>query len=376
MQIILTSTSAVAPDGTPLDAVVDALVQATSCSLVGLVSSHSKPDWFDTSFGGTKVQFLKGPSRQSGNVIKVNTKKFDLKPHDVIVLAGCQDDIAMGKNGGAILVAAGWIAEPKVQDLGIRAGKPSDFLEIIRLTSAWQGGWWFSGNGDGYGVRALADLSSIYGTDEQIAFAKRLTSTVKNGGPKLNALLSAIARSLLQEGIGTAESLFWGVYPSSKSTNDDSDVLSDFTHRLRTVTSQVQMARRDHPLFIRHQPTARRSKSSSGDRNNPTAQIESIHLNPEYRGKLRKRNVVIVDDCVTYGVSFGVAAAFLTKAGANSVTGVALGKFGNCLHEHQIEIASDPFEPVLAGGYVVNHMREMESISNKDAKVALKDLIG
>lgn len=375
MQIILTSTSTVAPEGLPLDSVVDALIRATKSSLVGLASSHPKPDWFDPVFSGTKVQFLRGPARQSGNVVKVNTKKFNLNPHDVIVLAGCEDDIAMGKNGGAILVAAGWVSDPKVLSLGIRADHPSDFLETIRLTSVWQGGWWFSGNGEGYGVRALADLSSIYGTDDQIAFAKRLTATVKNGGPKLNALLAATARSLLYDGVASAESLFWGVYPSSKSTNNDSEVLSDFTHRLRTVTSHVQMARREHPLFIRHQQTFRRSKSN-GDRNDPNAQVETIHLNPEYRGKLRKRNVIVVDDCVTYGVSFGVAAAYLRKAGVNSVTGVALGKFGNCLHEHQIEITSDPFAPVLAGGYVVKPMRAMESDYNNDAKVALKDLIG
>jgi hypothetical protein len=281
----------------------------------------------------------------------------------------------MGKNGGAILVAAGWVADPRVQALGIRADTASDFLEVARLTSTWQGGWWFSGNGDGYGVRALTDLSSIYGSDDQIAFAKRLTSTVKNGGPKLNALLAATARSLLQEGISSADGLFWGVYPSSRSSNDDAEVLSDFTHRLRTVSSQVQMARRQHPLFIRHQPTVRRSRSNS-DRNDPSAQIESIHLNPVYQGKLRKRNVIVVDDCVTYGVSFGVAAAFLKKAGANSVTGIALGKFGNCLHEHQIDISTDPFSPVQAGGYAIGPMSAMDSDYNEEAKVALKDLIG
>ena len=63
--------------------------------------------------------------------------------------------------------------------------------------------------------------------------------------------------------------------------------------------------------------------------------------------------MIVVDDCTTYGVSFGVAAAFLRKAGAASVTGVALGKFGNQLRYYEIDIKTDPFQPVVAGGFNV-----------------------
>ena len=140
-------------------------------------------------------------------------------------------------------------------------------------------------------------------------------------------------------------SVFDRDYPRLLSA-DDTEVLSDFTHRLRTTVSKVRMAKKGEPLFIRHTASAKRSSGGGGDRTDPTGQITTIHINPEYRGKLDGRHVIVVDDCTTYGVSFAVAAAFLKKAGASKVTGLALGKFGNQLRHYDIEINPDPYAPV------------------------------
>lgn len=257
----------------------------------------------------------------------------------------------MGKNGGAVLLAAGWASDHRVQALGIQVSSAAELQEIIDLTANWPGGWWCEANLPGYTVRALADLSGYGVPDPQAVFAKNLTKTVKNGGARLNALLAITARSLLSDGFGAEDKLAWGVYPASHSKNDDEDTLSDFVHRLRTTVSQVHFARRGNPLFIRHKPSPKRSTGGGGDRNDPTNQITTLNLNPYYRGKLAGRHVVVVDDCTTYGVSFGVAAAFLKKAGAKKVTCVALGKFGGRLGYYDITLNADPFAPVPTGAF-------------------------
>lgn len=66
---------------------------------------------------------------------------------------------------------------------------------------------------------------------------------------------------------------------------------------------------------------------------------------------MRDAHAIVVDDCTTYGVSFGVAAAFLRAAGAASVTGIALGKFGAQLRSYDIKILTDPYAPVAANGF-------------------------
>jgi hypothetical protein len=356
MLIIMTSPDAVLRGGRPDPQIAKILADVRAANNpVALVSNHREPAWFAPTFTTSGVQFLQVVGRQSGEIISVNAKKFSLNPHDVLVLAAKDEDVQMGKNGGAVLVAAGWATSPQVASLGIRVDNAKQLQEVIDLTKGWPGQWWFSANGPKYGVRALADLSQYGKNLPQQVFAQKLTQTVKNGGSRLNALLAVTARSLLTEGVATEKDLLWGVYPSSSSTNQDAEILSDFTHRLRTTVSRVRFSKRGEPLFIRHRPSVRRSAGGATDRTDPTDQLLTVHVNPFYRdkGRLAGKRVIVVDDCTTYGASFGVAAALLLKAGAASVTGVALGKFGSQLRAFDINILSSPYAPLLQAGFSV-----------------------
>ncbi|MCK0510241.1 hypothetical protein [Aromatoleum buckelii] len=380
MLIVLTSPHAVAPLGAPKLDVVAALIAATTKGHpVAIVSNHAEPKWFQGAFGGSNVQFLQAPGRQNGQVVTVNVEQFGVRPHDAVVLLGKAEDIMMAKNGGALMLAAGWVNDKQVKGLGVQVQDGKELLEVLDLTDKWSGAWWFSGNGGagGYSVRALADLSSMYWQpDAQQIFAGKLKTTVKNGGARLTALLTVTARSLLTEGLGVSRESLWGIYPSSSSKNNDSDVLSDFVHRLRTVTSRVRFAERGQPLFIRHTPSAKRSSGAGGNRMDPSGQVETLHINPHYKkGRLVGRDVILLDDCTTYGVSFGVAAALLRKAGAASVTGVALGKFGNRLASYRIDINSDPFSHVKKASYMAHPPLPLLGVNNEAAKTMLQSLI-
>lgn len=340
--------------GKPDPALVQVLMDVKAAgNAVALISNHTEPDWFETAFSSSKVQFLQVRGRQTGGIVAHNASLHSLNPFDVLVLATKDDDVRMGKNGGAILIAGAWSASPLVRDLGISVQNAQQLQEVVELTAKWSGKWWFAAENPKYCIRALADLSGFGKSNTQQNFAQKLTNTVKNGGSRLNALLAVTARSLLTDGFGAKKDLVWGVYPSSKSVNTDTEVLSDFTHRLRTTVSRVRFCKRGEPLFIRHKPSVKRSTGGGGDRTDPTDQITSIHLNPFYKEKQRLRgaNVIVIDDCTTYGVSFGVASAFLRAAGAVSVTGIALGKFGSQLRAYDITILSDPFEPVQLGQF-------------------------
>lgn len=318
-----------------------------SSNIVAVISNHDKPEWFDDTFNNTRVQFIKQLGRQNGKIVAENAATLKLEPYDVIVLAGTDTDVQMGKNGGAVVVVAGWSANAKIQSYGICVQDAQELQDVINIATEWNGHWWFSAQRTFYSINALGDLSTYGKQQAQETFAKQLTHTAKQGGSKLTALLTITARSLLMDGIGDESKLAWGVYPSSSSANDDTEVLSDFTHRLRTTVSKVQLAKKGKPLFIRHTPSAKRSSGGGGgDRTDPAGQITTIHVNPVYKGKLTGRHVIVVDDCTTYGVSFAVAAAFLKKAGASKVTGIALGKFGNQLRHYDITINTDPYAPV------------------------------
>jgi hypothetical protein len=85
--------------------------------------------------------------------------------------------------------------------------------------------------------------------------------------------------------------------------------------------------------------------------------------------------VIIVDDCTTYGISFAVASAFLHAAGAASVSGIALGKFGNQLGYHDIVINSDPFQPVGADQFELVSQSALAGRTDGTAQQALLALI-
>lgn len=320
------------------------------------------------------IEYVLASGRQGGQPIKAIAASLGIQPHDVMVLAVNEVDMQMAKTGGAILIAAGWSTNPRLYGLGMKVGSIDQLQEVIEVTDGWTGSWWYSGKGSSYDVRALVDLSSKYVSDDQAIFARKVTNTAKNGGARLTALLAVTCRSMMIDQVLTGK-LFWGVYPSSSSANDDSEVLSDFVQGLRTSASNVRFAKRGEPLFLRHTKSVKRSTSFAGDRTDPSNQIETLYLNPVYRSQLKGRNVVVVDDCTTYGVSFAVAAAFLYKAGAKHVVGIALGKFGNRLSHTTIEILSDPFEVVDRTGYKVVSIEDFTGRTDSNAQSVLQALI-
>lgn len=346
MIVLLLSPAALSHDTAESRLIDGALGRlASSEVIVCVVSNHPKPAWFDARFADTQVEYLQAPGRQSGQIVRDIAEHLKVTTSDVLVLAVNGDDLQMGTNGRAVVLSAQWVRGNQVGHLGIGVATPHELEQIVALSSGWFGGWWYEGDGDGYRVRALADLSSKGRSETQQEFAGRLTRVVKNGGAKLSALLTVTARSLLSV-LSPDDSPLFGVYPSSASDNGDSEILSDFTHRLRTAVTRVHFAERGSPLFIRHKPSIQRHGGGSGDRTDPSNQVNTIHVNPVYRSRLRGRHVIVVDDCVTYGVSFGVAAAMLKAGGATSVTGVALGKFGSCTREYLLKLRGRQFGPV------------------------------
>ncbi len=373
---VLTSPRAIFDGAQARPDVVAALKELSTFADVGVVSNNAEPDWFPLAFGGSTVIFLRITGRQKGKWLRENAEKNKIPLHQVLVIAANKEDLQMAKNNMALLVGAGWAEDQYVAKAGLKVVNPTDLLNLARLASEWDGRAWFRAEGTNYTVEALCDASSTqYKSEEQQRFGRAVTGAVKQGTSTLNSILALTAGSLIRAGLSETKDLFWGVYPSSSSNNDDTETLSDFAYRLRTTVSKVRFAKRGEALFHRHHSSPKRSAGEGGPREDPTGEVESLHLNPAYKSQLIGRNVVVLDDFTTYGVSMGVAWGFLRAARARSMTGIALGKFGNCLGNYDIQINSDPFKRVSGGEWTYQRPDWNSEDSSSEDQGALRRLL-
>lgn len=342
---------------------------------VFVVTNQGLTDKVVAYLRGLKIGYVHANARQKGHPVREIAQSLNIAAHDVLVLAVNETDMQMAKTGGAILIEGTWSTDKRVAGLGMKVSDMDQLREVIDVSRGWTSQWWYKGIGSSYDVRALVDLSSNrYVSNDQAAFARKITNTAKNGGARLTALLAITCRSLKMDNVLDGQ-LFWTIFPSSGSANDDTEVLSDFVQRLRTAASGVHFAKRGDPLFIRHTKSVKRSTSNVGDRTDPENQILTLHLNPNYKSQIKKRNVIVIDDCTTYGVSFAVAAAFLYAAGAKKVTGIALGKFGSRLEHVNIKLLTDPFAPIQKRGFEIVSREGFQESTDSEAQAVLQAII-
>lgn len=335
MALVLTSPSCIAPNGKPKRSVVKCLLSITEEGDVAVVSRSPKPDWFHKAFE-KKVKFFQIPDRRKGEIITENAGRLEREPHELLVLAGNDSDLMMAKNGGAVLVGAGWSHDEKVASTGLIVKNADEFGEVARLLDEWPGEWYWRAELDKMSVRALCDLSTYYKPRDQEQFGEAVTTLVKQSGPRLTALTALACRSFLTED-ELSNQLAFGLYPSSRQHDGDTDTLSGTLHSIRTVTSKVHYAKRGQPLLVRYMNAPKRSAGGT-DRNDPTEELNTLCINPAYRGKLAGRTIVLLDDCTTHGLSFSVGRSLLLAAGARHVFAIGLGKLGNRFKFTQIQL--------------------------------------
>jgi hypothetical protein len=72
---------------------------------------------------------------------------------------------------------------------------------------------------------------------------------------------------------------------------------------------------------------------------------------------------------LTYGASFGVAAALLRAAKAKKVICVAMGKFGGLARLYSIAIRGDVFAPLREQDFVIGESRHMSGAVDSNAQL-------
>ena len=350
-KLILVSTDVLwdAEAKCPYPNIVEGLKQTVQMGMqIFLVSIHTEPTWLSKHFSGVTYCPCAAKDRKTGVIIDrllESNKAKGLTHADIVVLGAKDEDFFMAVNRQTLFIRCDWAKteRDRAEGYGIPLADP---LLIPRLVQLLEGKapWYFQYVSADLSVYALTDAGTInlaYGPT--LSLVNELRAYLKQGQVHRKAAFQVHLLSSLYATDVFREVDVWSCYPGSDSQNDGSEVMHEFCTLARTAFKK----RTRGPLFIRHKASPQRHAQRNVSRTDPKSQVETVHLNPVYRGKLNGKIVAVLDDFLTYGVSFGVAAALLHNAGVKNVICVAMGKFGGQAKVYPIEIQGDPFKPAI-----------------------------
>lgn len=330
-----------------------------------LVSNHTKPNWLNDELKFIKFQLCR--TRQDGKIVQAliaANDKVNLQHSEVVVFGVADEDLYMAVNSRTLLIRCEWASlGEKIQKYGVPWTEPKTTPELVDFLENKKP-WYFTSTGDFLDVYSLTEAGTRFESNLEVKrLIERLQNCLKNGHPELkNGFILHFLSSIYATSVFETADI-WGVYPSASSKNDGSEIMGEFCALARAMYKKQYK----EPVFIRHKPSVKRH-IVGGDRNDPSSQLQTIHLNPFYHGKFKNKTIVVLDDYLNRGVSFGVSAALLKNAGAKKVIGLAMGKFGNCALRYDIKLSDNPFTPVKQ--YTEVSRLPMMGTATADAKLA------
>lgn len=344
-------------------------------STVFCVSNRDEPAWFAPTLPGVKFQAYSGRKNGKevvGALIKANAR-LGLDLSNFVVLTASDDDMIMGANARALAFRADWVpGNGRWKNYGIPVTTPDELARLIALLNT-SSPWYFESDVAGCATFALANGGNWNQPKECQHLADQLREYLKEGTSLLRGVqLHLLSSIYLTPSLRDAD--VWGYYPSSTPKDDDMELMALVARLVREPLKRMY-AQQGRPLLVRHRPAQARHIRSV-DRMNPCEQIESVHVNPDAERCIRGKNVVVLDDYLSYGVSFSVARSLLEAAGAKSVAGVAMGKFGNAGHIFEIEVKGNPCKPLKKGDYRVASAMQMSGTYVQQAQLELLSKFG
>ncbi|MCB4757312.1 MAG: hypothetical protein LHV69_09860 [Elusimicrobia bacterium] len=307
------------------------------------VSNRPKPTYLNGNFPyiGFK-RFLLGRARKNA-LNSILIKRSQLKQGDMVVIGASDNDFRMAVNNKCLLIRADWSSAKgnAINQYGVPLHNPQLIPRVVGLLADEQP-WNFKFESEFINVYALANAGT-YGESDLIT--KKLLDDLrsclkyKSKSNRNGFLLHLLSSLLATKDFYDVD--YWSYYPSSEPF-DEGEEMKYFTDQARTMFGKRTWG----PLIIRHKRARVRHQENS-NRTDPKDQLDTIHLNREYKNKLNNKKIVIMDDYLNYGLSFGVAASLLRYAGVKKVICVAMGQFSHNVQGFDIEILSkDPFKPI------------------------------
>lgn len=270
--------------------------------------------------------------------------------HDVFVLGVKDPDMYMVNNGGNLfLFGAGYAVKNEAESGKLRRyssimiNSPEALKEVLDMLQVIQSPWFFKYNLSDITIQiSLIKAHTMYQPDDIIQVNDAFNAYLKEG-EQVNKdiltsyfLLCCYNKNVIEF---FKEADYFGTYPTS-----DGRVNSDLSH-LKNKLRHTFGKRESPELLVRHTPTRKQHKTSKEERLKAWAdnQLETIKVDDWYKGKLKGKNIVIIDDYSTNGVTAATAKALLEREEINSLLFVSIGKFNETTNLYEYEVKGDVY---------------------------------
>ncbi|MFE4030135.1 hypothetical protein ACFX4N_28760 [Priestia sp. YIM B13551] len=271
------------------------------------------------------------------------SRKFVEQPKNIMLVGSVDEDIRIAANNKILLINPLWIegVEEKIQKYGFQLKNFNQVLQCIDILNLENQLFYNFKVDEKTRLVAVSNANRYFAVENEGEMIEKYKKTLKYND---NHYKYAVYFHYLTMVIGMEEFRnvdYWMSVPSSSGSNDNN--IYDIVKRTRYLLNN----RRSKEMFIRHTPAKKSTYMDSNDRISQgcSRHLDTIHLNPDYKGKLKGKKICVIDDYVTYGPSFESIRNLLLKEQVEEIMLVAIGSFKKPYYKEDMEISGDVYRP-------------------------------
>lgn len=319
----------------------------------------------------------------------INVKQFiNNHPGRNIFIGNLNQDFFSAVNTKILFLFPEWIINPreeKALKYGVHVRNTEHLINMLHIFNNLNTLYYTLPVDELTTVYALTSANNYGATDDENEVINKFRQVLKENDKEYLDVIKLTLSSGLSINPLIQETDIWSIMPSSGTTLNPT--MLDIKDQIR-YQYKSKLDTSEEPLLIRHTPTKKSHETPIFDRLEEGAakHLSSIHINPYYRDRLKDKNVTILDDYVTNGISFESIRNLLATAGVKKINFIAIGRFtkfsknnGKGIYQKEdFEITGDIYSPNFS--YALKNKQDIGAfgVYSEEAKHSislLKDLL-
>jgi predicted amidophosphoribosyltransferase len=261
---------------------------------------------------------------------------------NIMLIGAVNEDIYIAANNKILLINPTWIdVEENIQKYGFKLKNFHQIIQCIDILGLETQLLYDFRVDEKTRLIAVSNANKYYAVKNEEEMIKKYMGTLKYGNDyyKYAVYFHYLTMIFGMEEFHDVD--YWMAFPSSTGSNENN--IYDIVKRTRYLLNN----RRSGELFIRHTPAEKSTSMSRTKRLQEGCRrhLETIHLNPKYKGKLKGKKVCVIDDYTTNGASFESARNLLIHEEVREIILVAIGTFQKSYNKEDYKITGNVYEP-------------------------------